>query len=387
MLPLPVYRSVPRQCLLACRLNSSEDWDVATPQCLEDNPTIEDNEHAESPVSDVSVAALEGEARHAHRFSPSTPDEPQSQSQNDDLADPGLELRDSWGVIARADSVGTLYPWIPSPPVLHPPIDSQQPQVGEGCHWSPGSIITVQGPLQPAEAPVDNFSLSEDARTDDQSEEDNDWVSFESSVRSSLNRAPSTLEQQQRIIFHDDPPPEDAFPRVDSGLSTKLFASKKSWRPDRTDKPLESESSEEITAVPLKRRATPHPSEARPMENAATFQPYVNLVHAAGLPHTLKKEKGDGWDPVWTVFPLKVFRGSAYKFVKIQSDWDDEALLSELRKAYDELRTVWRKWFSLRSVASVFIQTMLPVLPLTSYVWHRSISMVMVGLSLGFCTM
>ncbi|KZT73461.1 hypothetical protein DAEQUDRAFT_645486, partial [Daedalea quercina L-15889] len=82
-------------------------------------------------------------------------------------------------------------------------------------------------------------------------------------------------------------------------------------------------------------------------------QPYTNLLQAVGLPHTLKKESDDRWRPVWVKFPLKVFRGSEYKLLEIRADWDDEALLSELRKTYDELRTVWRKWFSLRSVASI----------------------------------
>ncbi|KAH9917249.1 uncharacterized protein B0H18DRAFT_883935 [Fomitopsis serialis] len=79
------------------------------------------------------------------------------------------------------------------------------------------------------------------------------------------------------------------------------------------------------------------------------FQPYVNLVHAVGLPHQLKSKAEDGWRPAWRVFPLKVFRGSDYKIMKIEAAWDDEALLSELRRTYDDLRTVWRKWFSLRN--------------------------------------
>ena len=93
------------------------------------------------------------------------------------------------------------------------------------------------------------------------------------------------------------------------------------------------------------------PPVVHPIEDETPFQPYVNLVHASGLPYTLKEEQDGKWHPVWTVFPLKVFRGSAYRFVKVQADWDDEALLSQLRKTYDQLRTPWRKWFSLRSVA------------------------------------
>ncbi|KZT73462.1 hypothetical protein DAEQUDRAFT_413800 [Daedalea quercina L-15889] len=59
------------------------------------------------------------------------------------------------------------------------------------------------------------------------------------------------------------------------------------------------------------------------------------------------------WPPTWPEFPLKVFRGPKCKILRIQPDWDDATLLNELRVKYDELRTVWRKWFSLKSVASI----------------------------------
>lgn len=83
---------------------------------------------------------------------------------------------------------------------------------------------------------------------------------------------------------------------------------------------------------------------------AILVKPYVNFVHAVGLPHLLKN-KEDEWKPAWKVFPLKVFRGADYKILKINASWDDEALLTELGSVYDDLRTFWRKWFSLRSVA------------------------------------
>ncbi|KDQ58972.1 hypothetical protein JAAARDRAFT_128216 [Jaapia argillacea MUCL 33604] len=84
------------------------------------------------------------------------------------------------------------------------------------------------------------------------------------------------------------------------------------------------------------------------------FNRYRNLPDAAGLrianidiPHH------PSWKPAWTIFPLKVFRGCDYQFLKISSDWDDADLLRELSRKYDSLRTVWRKWFSLKSVSSI----------------------------------
>ncbi|OCH89483.1 hypothetical protein OBBRIDRAFT_813173 [Obba rivulosa] len=78
-------------------------------------------------------------------------------------------------------------------------------------------------------------------------------------------------------------------------------------------------------------------------------KPYPNLPYAAGL-RTAKRCSKDGWNPVWKVFPLKMFRGADWAYLKVQPVWDDEQLLRELSKSYDRLRTVWRKWFSLRSV-------------------------------------
>ena len=40
-------------------------------------------------------------------------------------------------------------------------------------------------------------------------------------------------------------------------------------------------------------------------------------------------------------------------YLKIEKHWDDAALLRELSRSYNELRTIWRKWFSLRSVRRV----------------------------------
>jgi len=81
-------------------------------------------------------------------------------------------------------------------------------------------------------------------------------------------------------------------------------------------------------------------------------RPYPNRAVAAGLVSPAERCE-DNWKPAWSVFPLKVFRGADHTMLRISADWDDEALLRELRKTYDELRTVWRKWFSLRNVGSM----------------------------------
>ena len=83
------------------------------------------------------------------------------------------------------------------------------------------------------------------------------------------------------------------------------------------------------------------------------LQGYPNLPYAAGLKVPGLKYGSpcmSSWQPVWKVFPLKAFRGASFTYIKIKADWDDEALLWELNRTYDNLRTVWRKWFSLRSV-------------------------------------
>lgn len=78
-----------------------------------------------------------------------------------------------------------------------------------------------------------------------------------------------------------------------------------------------------------------------------------NIAFAAGLGHPFLlnvRSCQPQWSPPWRMFPLKVFRGPDFTYVKIQSHWDDEALLRELNKTYNNLRRFWRRWFSLRSV-------------------------------------
>lgn len=82
-------------------------------------------------------------------------------------------------------------------------------------------------------------------------------------------------------------------------------------------------------------------------EQKGQAKPYPSRPYAAGLP---VRRCSDDWQPKWDVFPLKAFRGSSYTYLRIHAGWDDEALLRELGRSYDKLRTVWRKWFSLRSV-------------------------------------
>ena len=84
---------------------------------------------------------------------------------------------------------------------------------------------------------------------------------------------------------------------------------------------------------------------------------YPSLPFAAGLRLMNKDAKtcAAEWKPAWKVFPLKAFRGSSFTYMKIYPHWDDEALLTELNRTYDKLRTVWRKWFSLRGVRYAFM--------------------------------
>ncbi len=82
-----------------------------------------------------------------------------------------------------------------------------------------------------------------------------------------------------------------------------------------------------------------------------TKKPYPSRAYAAGL--RAVRRCSDDWSPPWKVFPLKAFRGSNYMFLKIEAHWDDADLLRELSRSYDKLRTIWRKWFSLRSVRYV----------------------------------
>ncbi|PCH42678.1 hypothetical protein WOLCODRAFT_73084 [Wolfiporia cocos MD-104 SS10] len=75
--------------------------------------------------------------------------------------------------------------------------------------------------------------------------------------------------------------------------------------------------------------------------NNKTLKPYPTRPSAAGLPLHLHVQ--EPWRPAWKVFPLKVFRGSNHTLLKVEADWDDEMLLRELNKKYDDLRTIWRK--------------------------------------------
>lgn len=74
---------------------------------------------------------------------------------------------------------------------------------------------------------------------------------------------------------------------------------------------------------------------------------YPNLPYAVGL--GVGTQNITSWEPEWKEFPLKAFRGSKYKILYIQKQWDDAELLRELNGTYDRLRT-WRKWLSLRNV-------------------------------------
>ncbi|PIL28352.1 hypothetical protein GSI_09503 [Ganoderma sinense ZZ0214-1] len=91
-------------------------------------------------------------------------------------------------------------------------------------------------------------------------------------------------------------------------------------------------------------------ADSLPLSLLDIGKPYPSRPYAAGLP---VRRCSDDWQPKWDVFPLKAFRGPSYTYLKIHAGWDDAALLRELGRSYDTLRTVWRKWFSLRSVRSI----------------------------------
>ncbi|KDQ58981.1 hypothetical protein JAAARDRAFT_128014 [Jaapia argillacea MUCL 33604] len=98
------------------------------------------------------------------------------------------------------------------------------------------------------------------------------------------------------------------------------------------------------------------PRAGPPLEAQKAFNRYRNLPDAAGLRiANIDISHHPSWKPAWTVFPLKVFRGCDYQFLKVGCDWDDADLLRELSRKYDSLRTIWRKWFSFKSVGSITV--------------------------------
>ncbi|TFY62181.1 hypothetical protein EVJ58_g4031 [Rhodofomes roseus] len=156
----------------------------------------------------------------------------------------------------------------------------------------------------------------------------------------------STAAEPQ--VNYDSPctSPERSSVNVTSCPDPKLLATSYSSKLRKSGSSAFSEKRSSAKSVHL---IIPPPGKAP----ATPSQQCVNFLRAVGLPHELKSEASDGWCPAWEVFPLKVFRGAEYKVLRIQGEWDDAALLSELRKTYDDLRTIWRKWFSLRNVASI----------------------------------
>lgn len=112
---------------------------------------------------------------------------------------------------------------------------------------------------------------------------------------------------------------------------------------------VQPEASDEIQTE-KKREVNRHGSYTQPPFYS------TNIAFAAGLGHPfLLKARGyePKWCPPWRVFPLKAFRGSDFTYIKIHAHWDDEALLRELNRTYNNLRRFWRRWFSLRGVRFV----------------------------------
>lgn len=392
----------------------NEDWDISTvPLDSEHSPAAADNEHPDSQTI-VPIATAGGVPSSQPDDSPQlASDEPQSQPPHYALTDL-QQLYDLLTNVAARELDDDLFclnengeaplPRMPitqavSSQPVHLPGDSESQHTSrDEDHESSAAFLNSAACVAPSSAQqsaVDvpghataasptSSSISSLGSTRRQGSslhrtiEAPDVTQLSAASKDSIHRHPnhetSRVQQWNIADAHEQPlademdggsikpnsSPSESSKNIVSWvgpeLPTEVFARKRTRRkPDFVNKPgLEPKDSSEITAVPLGRRGTPQgrPTVAQPpVGHDLPFRPYVNLMHAVGLPHTLKEERVDVWEPVWTVFPLKIFRGSAYKFVKIQADWDDEALLRELCKTYDELRTVWRKWFSLRSVA------------------------------------
>ncbi|KAI0373632.1 hypothetical protein BV20DRAFT_937416 [Pilatotrama ljubarskyi] len=86
------------------------------------------------------------------------------------------------------------------------------------------------------------------------------------------------------------------------------------------------------------------------------------LSDPQGLPHDIERpphsapdvgHKMHEWKPEWAMFPLKGFLGRDYKVIEVVNTWDDEQLLIALKKAYKDLRSWHRRWFSLLSLRYV----------------------------------
>ena len=59
------------------------------------------------------------------------------------------------------------------------------------------------------------------------------------------------------------------------------------------------------------------------------------------------------WCPKWDTFSLAVWRARNYETIDVKPEWDDEDLLRELKKTYDNLRS-WRKLLSLKGPRYAF---------------------------------
>ncbi|KAI9001492.1 hypothetical protein BD414DRAFT_474817 [Trametes punicea] len=106
-----------------------------------------------------------------------------------------------------------------------------------------------------------------------------------------------------------------------------------------------------------------------PTGNNSSGTPVGEILDAMGTPHAAlrgvqddieRHSSGGGrnqdsreWNPPWLVFAVKAFRGRNAKHIFVQSAWDDEQLLIALKKAYNDLRVWYQKWFSLRSLGYI----------------------------------
>ncbi|KZT21424.1 hypothetical protein NEOLEDRAFT_1073456 [Neolentinus lepideus HHB14362 ss-1] len=86
------------------------------------------------------------------------------------------------------------------------------------------------------------------------------------------------------------------------------------------------------------------------------YGPYPNVALATGLggPSVSYFRPEPDWRPSWGFFQLMAFRGARSASVMIKPDWDDEQLLRELSKTYNQLRS-WRRVFSLKTFRYVHL--------------------------------
>lgn len=102
----------------------------------------------------------------------------------------------------------------------------------------------------------------------------------------------------------------------------------------------------------LRQRSRPYES-AQAAQELRVMEEGIGTGHDKAVsgslcnPHDSRDTTGDDASQP---FPLKVFRRRDFKVLELEGDWDDEKLLTALKKTYDQLRG-WRKYFGLMDIA------------------------------------